>query len=96
MRQLYGGLNESLYGKEMRKIVNAGSFLAVVSILTAACGQPGEHSSAYYQKHESERATLLIKCNGDPSFLKNSSNCSNAADAQFRSGNFTPSPPRSW
>jgi hypothetical protein len=80
----------------MKNLICYGA-ICLASILLAACDKkPEVHSVEYYKQNGPERAQMLDKCKSDADLTIKDANCTNAASAEFRSGSFKPSTPKSW
>lgn len=79
------------------KHATRGASVCLWSVLLAACDKDVTvHPQEYYKQHPTERAEVLKKCQSNPDLISSDQNCRNAADAEFRSGSFKNSQPKSW
>ncbi len=72
-----------------------GASLAI-SALVASCNKPSAQSVEWYKAHDAERQATLEQCRVSGDSAKTDDNCRNAAEAEFLSGSYTPSPDRKW
>lgn len=80
----------------MKSLISFG-VICFATIFLAACDKATEvHSVEYYKQNVSERAKMLEKCKADADLTIKDANCTNAASAEFRSGSFKSSTPKSW
>ena len=78
----------------MKKSLNIFCIFMIGEFLMS-CSEP-IHSVEWYKQHEVERKIKLNKCKANGDLMTKDQNCQNAASAEFRSGNFTKSLPKTW